>query len=196
MHTENKVYLFNGNGLDMWCDRKGNAVAWSADNDVLTVVPGSGDILTKEEFGDVQLHIEFRLPEAKDGVKASTGIYMHGRYQIQITDSFDVEEPGVLDCGAYFNFMRPRVNACKKAGEWQTLDIIFRAPTLCANGNVSDFARATVIMNDVLIHNNQYFARERGDAAIEYDFQAKRGPVLIENKGAAVEFRNIYAINL
>lgn len=120
---------------------------------------------------------------------------MHGRYEIQICDSYGVENPVHDDCGAIFNFMRPRVNACKKPGEWQTLDIIFRAPTLCANGNVASFAQATVFLNDVLVHNNQYIARERGNA-IEYDFQETRGPIMIENKGSAVEYRNIYVINL
>ena len=191
MYTEKKVYLFDGNGLDQWMTRSSDVAGWSVENGILKPYRTASSILTRENFGDSFIHIEFRITE-KD---AASGIYMHGRYQIQISDSYGVEDPGVFDCGAIYNFMRPRINACKPIGEWQTLNIIFRAPTLRPNGNVSTFARITAFLNDIPIHNNEYFARERGKA-IEYDFQDTTGPIMLENKGNGVEFRNIYAIHL
>ena len=120
---------------------------------------------------------------------------MQGRYEIQIMDSYG-GKPTVHGCGAFYSQKPARVNACKKAGEWQSFDIIFRAPRLNEEGQVVERARATVFHNGVLIHNNEEFAGPTGIQYGQFKGEAALGPIILQGDHDPVEFRNIWLVTL
>ncbi|PAW87328.1 MAG: hypothetical protein B9S33_06445 [Pedosphaera sp. Tous-C6FEB] len=150
----------------------------------IQVVPGTGNIQSTQSFGDFILHAEFLLPASGNG---NCGIFLQGRYEVQIFNSFGVTVLGSNDCGAIWGQIPPSTNACRPAGQWQTYDIIFRQPQWNGNTKVAD-ARATVVLNGVTVQNNVAITnRTSGGAAEGPTF----GPVTLQDNGSAVQFRNI-----
>ena len=153
---ENAVVLFDGTSLDKWTKRDGSRAAWRLADGAMEVVPGTGDICTQQLFADQYLHLEFRLsdmPDAKGQAKSNSGVFIQGRYELQVLDSSGWARPGLGDCGAVYDQYAPLTNACRPAMEWQTYDVIFRAPR-CEGKVVKENARLTVFLNGVIIHNN------------------------------------------
>ncbi len=153
----NAIILFNGKDLRNWTTRDGGAAGWEVDNGVITVARGTGDIMTKETFTDFMLHLEFMtpdMPEATGQAKGNSGVFLQGRYEIQVLDSYGIEVPGKGDCAAIYNQFAPLVNACKPPLQWQTYDVIFRAARVDDDGNVIEQARVTLLQNGMVIHNN------------------------------------------
>ncbi|MBM3495849.1 MAG: DUF1080 domain-containing protein, partial [Armatimonadetes bacterium] len=189
------VVLFSGKADDIaanWMKRDGSGPSpWKAEAGVMS--PGEGDISTKAEFGDCYLHVEFRPTvdaEGKTRGHGNAGVGMQGRYEIQILDSFG-GKPESHGCGAFYSQKAPKVNACKKAGEWQSFDIIYRAPRLNEQGQVTERARATVFQNGILIHNNEDFAGPTGIQYGQFKGEAALGPIILQGDHDPVEFRNI-----
>lgn len=194
----NATVLFGGKAEDIanhWMKRDGSGPsAWKADNGVMS--PVQGDISTKAEFGDCYLHVEFRPTvdaEGKTRGHGNAGVGLQGRYEVQIMDSFGAE-PSAGGCGAFYSQKPARVNASKKAGEWQSFDIIFRAPRLNEDGQVVEKARATVFHNGVLIHNNQEFNGPTGIQYGQFKGEAPLGPIILQGDHDPVEFRNIWIV--
>lgn len=188
--------LFDGKRLSNWVARKGGPAAWKVKDGYLEVVPKSGDIYTKETVGDFQLHVEFWLPympHATGQARANSGIYLQGRYELQVLDSWGLESKD-NDCGAIYKIAVPLRNACKKPERWQTYDIAFRAPRFDEAGQLKEKARVTVFQNDVLIHNNLELS---GLTAGPMDSDAsKPGPILLQDHGNLVRYRNIWMMPL
>src|SRR5258707_1378945 len=119
-------------------------------------VKGHGDIITKETFGGkFKLHVVFRVPYEPSGNgqdRGNSGVYLQGRYEVQILDSYGLK-PGKGDCGAIYGVAAPAVNACKAPTIWQTYDIEFTAPKV-ENGKKSEPAHMTVHHNGVKIHDD------------------------------------------
>ena len=112
----NAVVLFNGTDVSNWTRRDGGPAGWAVEEGELCVVPGTGDIMTQELCLDHFLHLEFRcpdMPEATGQAKGNSGVFIAGRYEIQVLDSFGWAVPGLGDCGAIYNQHAPLVNACK-----------------------------------------------------------------------------------
>ena len=153
--------------------------------------------MTKETFTDHFLHVEFMcpdMPEATGQGKGNSGVFLQGRYEIQVLDSYGIEVPGKGDCGSIYNQFAPLVNACKPALEWQTYDVIFRAPRLNDAGEMLANVRATVIQNGLVILNNVQLPGMTGaniDSAV-----GKPGPLLLQDHGNHLKFRNIWAVPL
>ncbi|NUQ69633.1 MAG: DUF1080 domain-containing protein [Chthonomonadales bacterium] len=198
---EGAVVLFAGKGDEIganWFKRGSTDPApW-----VLTpegaMTPRSGDITSKAEFGDCMIHVEFRPTvdaEGKTKGHGNAGVGIAGRYEIQIMDSYRAE-PSVGGCGAMYSQKPPRVNVSKKAGEWQSFEIIFRAPRFDDQGKVVEKARATVLQNGVVIHNNAEFAGPTGIQYGEFAGEAPKGPIVLQGDHDPVEFRNIWVIPL
>ena len=135
--SSNAVSLFDGDNLDNWTTRDGQPAGWTVEDQVMHVVPGTGDIQSKERFADFYLHLEFRcpdMPEATGQAKGNSGVFLQGRYEIQVLDSYGLNMPGMGDCGAVYNQFAPLTNACKPPLDWQTYDVFFRAPRAGAPG--------------------------------------------------------------
>src|SRR5262245_9540320 len=150
------VVLFNGKDLDNWENtRKGREVGWKVVKGLLEVVPRTGSIRTKASYGYGQYHVEFRTPAVVKGKgqgRGNSGVYLMGRNEIQVLDSYDNETYPDGQCGAVYGAHIPLVNACRKPGVWQTFDIIFHPPILDGDGKTVMKGAYTVLHNGVLIH--------------------------------------------
>ena len=198
-HTppESAVVLFNGSDLSNWTSRDGGAPGWTVEDGVMAVVPRTGDIMTTERFTDHFLHLEFMtpdMPEATGQAKGNSGVFLQGRYEIQVLDSYGIAVPGMGDCGAIYNQFAPLVNACKPPLEWQSYDVIFRAPRLNDDGEIVENTRVTVLQNGLVILNNVILSGTTG--ANIGGGVGDPGPLLLQDHGNLVKFRNIWAIPL
>jgi len=193
----NAIILFNGKDLSNWTTRDGGAAGWEVDNGVMTVARGTGDIMTKETFTDFMLHLEFMtpdMPEAIGQAKGNSGVFLQGRYELQVLDSYGIEVPGKGDCGAIYNQFAPLVNVCKPPLQWQTYDVIFRASRVDDDGKVIEQARVTLLQNGMVIHNNVQTLGPTG-GNID-DKLGKPGPLLLQDHGNPVKYRNIWIVPL
>lgn len=194
---KNAVVLFNGKDLNNWRTRSGDPVGWKIDAGVMTVVPRTGDIVSQEKFTDFQMHLEFRLPnmpDKKGQARANSGVFLQGRYEIQVLDSYGLNIPGKGDCGAIYDQFAPLVNASRPPLEWQTYDVIFRAPRVDAGGKVVENVRLTVLFNGIVIQNNIGLPGPTG-GAIDQNL-GEPGPLLLQDHGDLVSYRNIWVIEL
>jgi hypothetical protein len=193
----NAVVLFNGTDVSNWTHRDGSPAGWTAENGELCVVPGTRDILTQELFLDHTLHLEFRcpdMPEAVGQAKGNSGVFIAGRYEIQVLDSYGWAVPGLGDCGAIYNQHAPLVNACKPALEWQTYDVVFRAARVDDAGVVTERVRMTVLHNSLVIHNNIELPGVTGAPLDE--IEGTPGPLLLQDHRDLVRYRNIWVVPL
>ena len=194
---QNAVLLFNGADVENWTTRDGQPAGWRAVDGELHVVPGSGDIQSRQRFTDFYLHLEFRcpdMPEATGQAKGNSGVFLQGRYEIQVLDSYGINIPGMGDCGAIYNQFAPLVNACKPPMEWQSYDVVFRAPRCDGAGQVEEGVRLTALHNGVPILNNVQLPGVTGAAIDEAVDQP--GPLLLQDHGDLVAYRNIWAVEL
>ena len=148
---EGAVVLLGDKGLDGWVKKNGkDAAAWPAEDGVVTVGKGQGDVMTEKTFGDFQLHVEFNvpyMPEARGQGRGNSGVYLDGLYELQVLDSYGLK-PQNNDCGAIYSQVAPRVNACKPPLQWQTYDVTFHKAKV-EGGKVLKKARVTVIQNGI-----------------------------------------------
>ena len=187
------VVLFDGRDLSNWTKLDGQAPAWEVADGAMTVTAGGGDIVTRERFADFLLHLEFMTPDMPDATgqaKGNSGVFLQGRYEIQVLDSYGIDVPGMGDCGAIYNQFAPLVNACKPPLEWQTYDAIFRAARVGESGEIEENARATVLQNGTVIHNNVQLLGATGGATDES--AAEPGPLRLQDHGNPVKYRNIW----
>lgn len=158
--------------------------------------PDKSDITSKAEFGDMFMHLEFCCPVDAAGKPVghgNAGVGFMGRYEVQIMNSFGVKL-GIQDCAGFYNQKAARYNACKPAGEWQTYDIVFRAPRFGDDGKVVEKARATVIQNGIVVMNGEDF---NGPTGIQYgDFpgEVAKAPIVLQGNHDLVSFRNIWVV--
>ena len=192
---QNAVILFNGKDLSNWRTRSGEPAGWEVADGIMTVARGTGDVVTEEKFTDFMLHLEFMepdMPDAKGQAKGNSGVYLQGRYEVQVLDSYGIEVPGMGDCGAIYNQFAPLVNACKPPLQWQTYDVIFRAARVDDSGRVIDQARVTLLQNGMVIHNNVQVLGPTGGAMD--DKVGEPGPLLLQNHGNPVKYRNVWIV--
>jgi len=197
--------LFNGLNLDEWQVGEGKPAEWTLDarpraGAPMTCKPGSGSIVSKKMFGDAQIHVEFALPKAdadagkKGQERGNSGVYIQGRYEVQVLDSYQNETYPDGQCAAIYHQHAPLVNVCKPAGEWQTYDIIFTAPKFDAAGKKTASARVTVIQNGIVVQNNVEMTGPTGGNLSEES--AKPGPIMLQDHGNFVQYRNVWVRGL
>jgi hypothetical protein len=187
------VVLFDGKDLSNWTKLDGEAPAWEIADGAMTVTAGGGDIVTRERFTDFLLHLEFMTPDMPDATgqaKGNSGVFLQGRYEIQVLDSYGIDVPGKGDCGAIYNQFASLVNACKPPLEWQTYDVIFRAARVGESGEIEENARVTVLQNGIVIQNNVQMLGAIGGATDED--AAAPGPLRLQDHGNPVKYRNIW----
>jgi hypothetical protein len=190
------IVLFDGKDLSQWRGPSGEP-RWKVEDGAVTVAPGTGDLTTRASFGDVQLHIEWRIPAAVKGEgegRGNSGIKLHEAYEIQILDSFGRVDGPLTQAGAVYKQWAPLVNACRKPGEWQSYDVVFRSPRFAADGSLSKRGTFTVLHNGVLIHDKvQILGRTNSTRPVKPELKQ---PFFLQDHGSAVSFRNIWVREL
>ena len=144
------IVLFDGKNLSQW-----QASNWKIENNELIAV--SGNLRTKQPFGDCQLHLEWMAPDPPQGGiwdRGNNGVMLMGLFEIQIYDSYTEKLYPDGQAASVYGQTPPKVNACRKPGQWQSYDIIFYAP-LFESGKLKKPAYVTVMHNRVLVHHNQ-----------------------------------------
>ena len=194
------IVLFDGKDLSKWVARgrgiaEGTPAKWKVENGYMLSTHGSGDVATKERFGDVQLHIEWASPSVIDGAsqwRGNSGILLMSRYEVQVLDSW--ENPTYADgqAGAIYGWWPPLVNAARKSGEWQAYDIIFEAPRW-AGDKLEKQANVTVIHNGVVLHHKQDIGGPMAHRVVrQYQKHEPEEPLALQNHDTLVRYRNIW----
>ncbi len=193
------VVLFSGKQEEVAANWRKNFgtqdAAWKVEDQ--TLQSGGGDIVSKQDFLDFQLHIEFKIPYepgSKDQGRGNSGVGLQSHYEIQVLNSYGYSRPGKGDCGAVYSQYAPLVNACRPPENWQTYDITFRAPRFGEDGKLTEKARVTVVQNGITVQNNQEI---NGPTGIQGDRPLdKPGPIYLQDHGHKVQFRNIWVLPL
>ncbi len=194
---ESAIILFNGKDLNNWTTRDGDPARWSVEDGVMSVTARGGDIMTEERFTDFMLHLEFMTPDMPDATgqaKGNSGVFLQGRYEVQVLDSYGIEVPGKGDCGSIYNQFAPLVNACKPPLQWQTYDVVFRGTRVDDSGQVVEPTRLTILQNGLVIQNNIQLPGVTG-ASIDEN-AGEPGPLLLQDHGNDVKYRNIWIVSL
>jgi hypothetical protein len=191
------LVLFDGKDLSHWRSTKdGNEAKWQTRDGYLEVAPKTGDIATREEFGDCQLHIEWAAPAVVKGEgqgRGNSGVFLMQRYEVQVLDSYKNKTYYHGQAGAVYKQYAPLVNASREPGQWQSYDIIFKAPKFDDQGRVTDRARITVLHNGVLIQNNvEIYGNTWHDRPALYIAHAAKAPLQLQDHGDLVRYRNIW----
>lgn len=186
--------LFDGTDLSHWLRGEN----WKVEEGAMVV--GKGTIETKEKFGDCQLHIEWSAPLPASGEgqgRGNSGIFLMGQYEIQVLDSFENETYADGQAGAIYKQTPPMANAMRAPGQWNTYDIFWTAPRFDSEGKLVSPAFITAVHNGVLILN--HFQLE-GDTPYHrpphYVAHAPVGPIVLQDHGNPVRFRNIWVRSL
>jgi hypothetical protein len=188
------IVLFDGSSLTEWRSNDSEA-KWVVADGCMTV-NGTGDIRTVREFGDCQLHIEWASPakvESESQGRGNSGVFFFERYEVQILDSFENVTYADGQAGSLYGQNPPLVNACRKPGEWQTYDIVFRAPRFGPEGGLLQPARVTLFHNGVLAHLDRPMWGATAHRSLpSYKAHAQKGPIKLQDHGNPVRFRNVW----
>ena len=190
------IVLFGGKDLSRWTAGK---QAWKVENGYLEVVPNSGDLRTKERFGDAQLHVEWAAPAEVRGTsqnRGNSGVFLQGRYEVQVLDSFDNPTYADGQAGAIYGQWPPLVNPARKPGEWQAYDVVFEAPRSDGNRLVRP-AYLTVFLNGVLLHHRKELMGPTVHRALaKYAPQPAEDSLVLQDHQQPVRYRNIWVRRL
>jgi len=201
---ENAVVLFDGSDLDAWERQGGGDPTWLTKDGYFEVLPKKdnnnvgGSINTRQSFGDVKVHLEFRLPyepEHRGQKRANSGFFLPGGYEVQILDSYGLD--GMWnECGALYKQSPPRVNMCWSPGVWQTFDVEFKRLRRDSEGNKVDHAEFTVWHNGVKIHNSFQIkgATSNTQKGRELGESGKNGGLSLQDHSNKIQFRNIWVV--
>ena len=188
------VVLFDGSNLDAWK----NAENWAVVDGV--AVPKKGELVSKQSFGDMQMHVEFATPAEVKGSgqgRGNSGVYIMGLYEVQILDSYNNETYFDGQAASLYKQWPPLVNACRPPGEWQSYDIVFNAPKFNDDGGLAEPAYVTVLQNGVLVQNHSELQGGTSwDTPPAYKKHADRLPIHLQFHGNPVRFRNIWVREL
>jgi hypothetical protein len=194
------VALFDGGNLAQWRSEKGDAAPWKVKAGYLEVLPKSGDIYSRQEFGDIQLHVEWCAPEpaqSQNEAWGNSGVFLYGVFEVQVWDSYrtdNIYADG--QAGAIYGQYPPLANASRKPGEWQAFDILFTVPRFAA-GKLETPAYVTVLHNGVVIHDHTPLLGETGHRVLPpYIDHGPRGPIRLQDHGEPIRYRNIWVREL
>jgi len=190
------IILFDGHDLSKWTSDKGGEPTWKIENGYAEIASGKGGLVSKDSFGDCQLHVEWASPnppKGKDQDRGNSGVYMMARYEVQVMDSFDNRTYADGQAASIYGQNPPLVNASRPPGQWQTYDIIWHRPHFSADGKVERPARITVMHNAVLVQDN--FELEGSTAhkvEPKYTAHPDKAPIALQDHGHPVRYRNIW----
>jgi hypothetical protein len=194
------VVLFNGKDTSAWETVQGKPIRCTIEGEALACKTGAGDIQSRKRFGDAQIHLEFRIPnmpEQHSQLRGNSGVYLMGRYELQVLDSYRNPTYPTGALGALYGESAPLVNPARKPETWQSYDIIFHAPRCDARGQVKEPGSVTVLLNGVLVQDHTII-NEKADQQKGQPCQ-ESGPLRLQDHsgfpGAPVtvmRFRNIW----
>lgn len=180
----------------MWRAADGTDAKWTIKDGSLASVPGSGPVVTRAGYGDIQLHIEWAAPTPARGKgqgRGNSGVFLMGKYEVQVLDSYENVTYTDGQAAAVYGQYPPLVNASRPAGEWQAYDIVFRRPRFRPDGSVMQPARITVFHNGVLVQDNsQVWGPTSWLQHLPYQSHPDRLPISLQDHGNPVLYRNIW----
>jgi hypothetical protein len=189
----------DGTNLNQWIKEDGGEPKWELKNGFMTVTKDGGGIKSKQKFGDIQCHIEWRTPTPVNGAgqeRGNSGVYLQERYEIQVLDSYQNRTYSNGQAGAIYKQAIPLVNASRKPGEWQTYDIFYTAPRFSEKGTLVIPAYLTVLHNGVLIHNHVALAGPTQEHGLPIYVPHGNGSILLQDHGNPISYRNIWVREL
>jgi hypothetical protein len=187
------IPLFQGGDLSKWQSVNGSAAPWELADDYVEVVPGTGDIRTIDTYTDFEVHLEFRvplMPFSHGQERGNSGVYLQGRYEVQILDSYNNDTYANGACGSLYGQIAPMTNASLPPETWQTYDITFHAPRVDEHGNVNEAGHLTVVLNGITVIDDGRFSTPTGGALD--DRIGEPGPLRLQDHGNHLRFRNIW----
>jgi len=194
------VLLFDGRDLAGWSRQDGSPARWTVSDGSVEIAPGTGDIISRRSFGDMQLHIEWAAPAVVRGEgqgRGNSGIFLGRYYELQVLDSYRNDTYADGQAGAMYGQTPPLVNAMRPPGEWNTFDVVFHRPRFNADGSLARPARLAAWHNGVLIHDNTEFTgRTVHMREAEYSPHPDRQPILLQDHGDRVRYRSIWVREL
>ena len=189
------VLLFDGTSLDGWASMDGSPAKWKLEDGCMEVVPKTGNIKTKAEFGDCQLHVEWAAPTVVKGEsqgRGNSGVFLMGHYEIQVLDCYDNPTYADGTTAAIYGQFPPLVNACRKPGEWQVYDIVWVGPRFDGDKLLRP-ACVTVFQNGLVVHHcTELIGRTTHRQLAPYAPHPEAGPLVLQDHGDLVRFRNIW----
>ena len=189
------IVLFDGKDLSAWENQDGGAAEWAVQNGVFTVTKGKGIIQTKQKFENFQLHIEWTAPTEVKGEsqgRGNSGVFLQGIYEVQILDCYQNETYRNGMTGSLYKQTAPLVNVMRKPGEWNTYDIIYSAPVFKEDGSYRIPPQVTVIQNGVVLQNNTTILGTTEYIGFPQVKPHGAGPILLQDHGDSVGFRNVW----
>ena len=191
--------LFDGKDISKWKNAEGGPAHWTVRDGYLEVAPKAGDIYTREQFGDIQLHVEWRTPAPlKPGNvwQGNSGVFLFGVYELQVFESSRNLIYADGQAGAIYGQYPPLVNPSRDPGQWQVYDIIFNRARF-QDGRLETPAYITVFQNGVVIQNHTAIMGETGHRIFpRYTDRGPQGPVRLQDHGDFVRYRNIWVRRL
>jgi len=197
--SSDAIVLFDGTDLSQWVSTKGSPAEWKVENGYMEVVKKTGSIQTKRGFGSCQLHIEWAMPSKVKGSgqgRGNSGVYLMNKYEVQILDSYNNKTYPDGQAASVYGQNPPMVNACRPPGRWQSYDIIFHRPIFKGEKLVRP-ATVTVLHNGVLVQDRWIIEGTAVHAArAKYTPHKDRLPLLLQNHGNPVRYRNVWVREL
>ena len=193
------IILFDGKDLSAWKSvNTGGQAEWTVKNGAFTVNKKAGDIQTKDEFNDFQLHIEWQIPaniSGKSQARGNSGIFLQGKYEIQVLDCYENQTYVNGQTGSIYKQTPPLANAMRKPGEWNVYDIIYTAPVFKEDGTYRIPPRVTVIQNGIVLQNNTTILGTTEYIGFPKVVKHGAGPIVLQSHGdpsEPISFRNVW----
>jgi len=198
--SSDAIVLFDGKDLSQWSGGGRGGVTepkWKVENGYVELVPGGGSLVTKESFGDVQLHIEWMTPTGTDAsrvgqFRGNSGVTFMGQYEVQVLSSYD--NPTYPDGGAggIYGLYPPMVNPCLPEGQWNTYDFVFEAPVF-EQDKVVKRACITLFFNGLVVHNRAELLGATATLPLAaYKAHAAELPLTLQGHAGPARYRNIW----
>lgn len=190
------IVLFDGTDLSKWVHPDGKAAGFLVRDGYFEVQRGLGNLMTRDGFGDVQLHVEWSTPDPPRGSgqdRGNSGVYLMSKYEVQVLDSYNNTTYADGMAGALYGQFPPLVNAARPPGAWQSYDIVFRGPRFDSSGRLLRPATMTVLYNGVLVQDHVTLTGPTAHRARPpYEAHPDRLPILIQDHSHPVRYRNIW----
>jgi hypothetical protein len=190
------IVLFDGKDLSKWQHKDGTPAKWKVETGYFEVVPKTGQLYTRESFGDCQLHVEFAEPQpakGQDQDRGNSGVFLHGLYEVQVLDSYESKTYADGQASAVYGQFPPLVNASRPPAQWQMYDIIFHGPRFDAAGKLLRPARITAFHNGALVQDNVELTGPTGHhQRPPYTAGPEKLPLSLQDHNHPVRYRNIW----
>jgi hypothetical protein len=194
------IVLFDGRDTSAWEAEQGGRVPWTVADGAMTIVPGSKGIRTREKFCDIQLHVEWRAPVDTKGFegqdRGNSGIFLQELYELQVLDSYQNPTYANGQAGSIYKQAMPLANASRPPGEWQTYDVIWKAPRFSPGGGLISPARITVLHNGVLVQNDTVVSGKTEYIGAPSYAPHDCAPLYLQEHASKVSYRNIWVRKL